>query len=128
MATGRGTDGRSVTIATMIASTAITAAAGTFESGDVGRAITGTGIPAGATVSAVASDTAATLSVAATAAGSPVVALAAVIPQTHSYGFRGWSPETGLEAATYKSPSSGTTPDRISNTFTPAASGRRSRG
>lgn len=100
MATGRTTEPRTVTVSTTNSSTAITAAAGTFNvPEDVGRTITGTGIPAGATLSAVASATAATLSAAATATGSPSVVLGAGNPL--SYGFRGWSPETDAEADVY---------------------------
>lgn len=68
---------RTVTITTVSGSRSIAAAAGTFTASDVGSVITGTGMPAGSTLSAVASDTAATLSVshAATANGSPSVTL-----------------------------------------------------
>lgn len=100
MATGRTTEPRTVTISTTNTSTAVTAAAGTFNvSEDVGRSVTGTGIPAGATLSAVASATAATLSAAATATGSPSVVLGSGNAQ--SYGFRGWSPETDAESEVY---------------------------
>jgi hypothetical protein len=62
---------RSVTITTTNTSPAITAAAGTFNKGDVGAKVTATGVTAGTTITAVASDTAATLSANATASGSP---------------------------------------------------------
>ena len=57
---GRTSEPRSVTVTTTNASAALTGAAGTFSTSDVGRPITATGIPAGATLSAVASSTAAT--------------------------------------------------------------------
>lgn len=53
-------------------STNLTAAAGTFLTSDVGRTVTGTGVPSGATLASVQSDTAARLSVAASAAGTNV--------------------------------------------------------
>jgi hypothetical protein len=61
---------RTAQVTTTSASTAITAPAGTFAAADVGQAISGTGIPAGATIAARTSDTTATLSVAATASGT----------------------------------------------------------
>lgn len=115
-------------VTTTAASTAVTAAAGTFNvPEDVGRTITGTGIPAGATIAAVASSTAATLSAAATAAGAPTVALGAATGS--SYGFRGWSPETDAESETYTvaANNAGTaTPDRITNTTTAVSQRSRS--
>jgi hypothetical protein len=48
---------RSVTITTTNTSPAITAAAGTFNKGDVGAKVTATGVTAGTTITAVASDT-----------------------------------------------------------------------
>lgn len=101
-------------------STNLTAPAGTFHRPeDAGRPITGTGIPAGATVASVQSGTAARLSVAATAAGSPSVTLGRANPE--SYGFEGWSPETDAESETYSvaAANAGTaTPDRLTNPFT----------
>lgn len=62
---------RTASVTTTNASTAITAPAGTFDTvSDVGAAISGTGIPAGATIASVQSATAATLSAAATASGT----------------------------------------------------------
>ncbi|MEX3101250.1 MULTISPECIES: hypothetical protein [unclassified Streptomyces] len=118
MAVGRTNEARTVTVTTN-STTALTAAAGTFQEEDAGRAITGTGIPAGATIASVASDTAATLSAAATASGSPSVVLGRALPQ--AYGFTGWSPETDAESETYTvaAANAGTaTPDRLTNTFT----------
>jgi hypothetical protein len=119
MAVGRTNESRTVTVTTTNASTAITAAPGTFHEEDAGRTITGTGIPAGATLATVTSDTAATLSAAATAAGSPSVTLGRA--QGQAYGFAGWSPETDAESETYSvaANNAGTaTPDRITNTTT----------
>lgn len=65
---------RSATIGTTNNSTAVTGAAGTFvTTEDVGRYVTGPGIPPGTTLSAVASDTAATLSAPATATAASAV-------------------------------------------------------
>jgi hypothetical protein len=96
---GRGPDGRSVSVTTTDTSTALTAPAGTFHEEDVGRGISGTGIPAAATLTAVASATAATLSAAATATGTITAALGA--GTAANYGFIGWSPETDAESETY---------------------------
>lgn len=96
---GRTTEGRSVTVTKTSGSPNITGAAGTFSTEDTGRTITGTGIPAGATLAAVPSDTAATLSANATAAGSGAATLGPAVDS--AAGYRGWSPETPAEAATY---------------------------
>lgn len=109
-----------VTINTTNASAAITAAAGTF-----GRTVTGTGIPAGTTILAVASDTAATLSANATATGSPSVTLG---PGTDdAVGFHGWSPETDAEADTYKNAGAATStpPGRLTSPNTQRAQRNR---
>lgn len=124
MATGRTTEPRSVTVTKTSGSAALTAAAGTFAKGDAGRPVSGTGIPAGATLLSVTSDTAATLSANATASGSGALAVGVALstdPAASGYGFRGWSPETDAEAATYTVAAAiaGTaTPDRITNTST----------
>lgn len=124
MATGRTTEPRSATVTTTNGSAALTAPAATFHAPeDTGRTVTGTGIPAGATLVAVASDTAATLSVAATATGTVAVALGAGNPA--AYGLIGWSPETEAEAKSYAQRT--TPPDRLTDALTPATSGRRSR-
>lgn len=80
-------------------STRITAAAGTFAEEDPGRTISGAGIPAGATLASVQSDTTARLSVAATAAGSPSVTLGSATGESH--GFLGWAPESDAESELY---------------------------
>jgi hypothetical protein len=62
---------RTATVTTTNTSTNITAAAATFETADIGATITGTGIPGGATITAVAvGGASATLSAAATASGA----------------------------------------------------------
>lgn len=127
MATGRATDGRTVTVTTTNASTTITGAAGTFAASDVGRKITRAGIPAAATITAVASGTSATISAAATTSASSVAALGDL--DGGAQGFRGWSPETDVEAATYSVAAAGAgtaTPDRLTNATTPVA--QRTRG
>ena len=126
MVAGRTNEPRTIAVTTN-STTALTAAAGTFQEEDAGRTITGTGIQAGSTIASVTSDTAATLSAAATASGSPSVTLGRALPQT--YGFTGWSPETDAESETYTvaAANAGTaTPDRITNTFTRAE--QRARG
>jgi len=132
MATGRHTEARTVTVGKTSGSAALTGAAGTFSKNDVGRTITGTGIPAGATLVAVASDTAATLSANATASGSGAATIGgALAVVAGGYGFIGWSPETDAEASSYTvaANNAGTvTPDRITNTYTSAVSLQRGRG
>lgn len=99
MAAGRSNEARTVTVTTASGSTAVTGAEGTFQEEDAGRAISGTGIPAGAKLASVTSDTAAVLSAAATAAGSVTVKLGPADPS--AYGFWGWSPESDAESETY---------------------------
>jgi hypothetical protein len=130
MAVGRSPERRTVTATTTATSTAITAPAGTFAEEDAGRAITGPGIPAGATLSAVTSDTAATLSAAATASATVTAAVGTTgATAAAAYGFTGWSPETDTESETYSvaAVNAGTaSPDRITNTTT--AVQQRARG
>lgn len=133
MATGRTTEPRTAaSVGTTSASAAITGPAGTFNKSDVGRPISGTGIQAGSTVSAVASATAATLSANATATGTitATIGTAATLGTAATgYGFVGWSPETEAEADTYKLASVNAgqvSPDRITNTYTPVS--QRGRG
>lgn len=71
------------TIATSTSSAVLTGAAGDFVAGDVGRAVSGTGIAAGATIIAVAADgSTATMSANATAVGAAVadITIAAGVP------------------------------------------------
>lgn len=125
MVAGRTTDPRTVTLTTTNASAAVTAAAGTFNEEDAGRAVSATGIPAGATLTAVASSTAATLSVNATATGSrsAVVGTAgsSVGSDALAHGFFGWSPESDTESESYSVAANNASvvpPDRITNTTT----------
>jgi hypothetical protein len=125
---GRGSAGRGVTVTTTSASSALTAPAGTFDTArDVGRPISGPGIPAGATLTAVASATAATLSANATASGTVAAVLgmlsgAALRSDELAYGFRGWSPESPAETAAYvHSPTAGQNePSRVTSPNVPA--------
>jgi hypothetical protein len=98
--TGRHTETRTVT-ATRAATTSgvITAAAGTFSPEDVGRTITGTGIPAGATVASYQSDTQITASANSTSTGTGTITLGPA--NTLNTGYAGWSPETYAEASSY---------------------------
>lgn len=129
MVAGRTNEGRTATVSTTLSSTAITAPAGTFHEEDAGRTITGTGIPAGATIASVTSETAATLSAAATATGANITAtLGRATPE--AYGFAGWSPETDPESETYTvaAANAGTvTPDRVTSPFNPKTT-QRGRG
>jgi hypothetical protein len=111
---GRGTHGRAVAgVVTTDTVATVTAPAASFQEEDAGRLITGTGIPAAATVLSVESDTAATLSAAATASGTVTATLGA--GDAAAYGFIGWSPETDAESETYTiaGGASAASPDRI---------------
>lgn len=126
MVAGRSNEGRTATIGTTSGSAAITGAAGTFHEEDAGRTITGTGIPGGATILSVQSDTAATLSANASATGSPTATFGGA--GGASYGFTGWSPETDAESETYSiaGGASASAPDRITNAYTGVS--QRARG
>lgn len=133
MATGRHTEARTVaSVGTTSASAAITGPAGSFSKSDVGRPISGTGIPASTTISAVASGTAATLSANATATGTITATIGTagtVASAAYGYGFTGWSPETDAEAQTYTvaAVNAGTaTPSKLTDTYT--AVSQRGRG
>lgn len=113
---GRGPDPRTVaSVATTNASAAITAPAGSFQAGDAGRTITGTGIPGGTTILSVQSATAATLSANATATGSITATLGAATAT--GYSFIGWEPESDAEAASYSiaGGAGASAPDRITS-------------
>jgi len=71
------TTGRVVTGSLAVASPNVTLAAGTFTSADVGAQITGTGIPAGDTISSVLTPTTATLATAPTAQAAEALTIAA---------------------------------------------------
>lgn len=129
MVAGRTNEGRTATVSTTLSSTAITGAAGTFHEEDAGRTITGTNIPAAATLASVQSDTAATLSAAATATGAGITATLGRATG-EAYGFTGWSPETDPESETYTvaAANAGTvTPDRVTTSIAPK-SAQRARG
>jgi hypothetical protein len=117
---GRSTEARTTTVGITNTSAALTAVAGTFSFEDIGRTISGTGIPGGATIAAVASGTAATLSAPATATNASLSAtLGPANPQ--AAGYVGWSPESRTENTTYSLAANnlGTaTPDRLSNAST----------
>lgn len=129
MATGRTNEGRTVAgVGTTATSTAITAPAGSFHEEDAGRTISGTGIPAAATIASVQSDTGATLSAAATATGTITATLGAATAD--AYGFAGWSPETDPESESYTvaANNAGTVPpDRVTNPYS-AKTTQRGRG
>ncbi len=129
MVLGRSTEGRTIaSVGTTLSSTAITGPANSFEEEDAGRSITGTGIPAGATIVSVTSPTAAVLSAAATATGTVTATVGAAA--SSAYGFHGWSPETDAESETYTvaANNAGTVPpDRVANSIT-AKAVQRSRG
>lgn len=99
--TGRTTEPKSVTLGTTSGSTAITFSSNAVTTNDVGRPVSGAGIPVGATIATRTNATAGTLSVNATATGSPVCTLANGVAAATNQGFFGWSPETDTEAATY---------------------------
>lgn len=129
---GRTSEPRTATVTTTNASTAVTAAAGTLAKSDVGRPVSGTGIPANATFAAVASSTAATLSANATATGARTVTIGSATTVTaagSTYGFIGYSPETETEAESYSVAANNAataTPDRITNTTTAVSQRARS--
>jgi hypothetical protein len=132
MVAGSTSEPRTVTLTTTNAAAGVTAAAGTFSKRDAGRPITATGIPAGATLLSVTSDTAATLSANATASGSRSAVIGSnAHADAQAYGYAGWSPEslTEAEAYTLAQTNLGTaTPDRLTNTTTGVGSLHRARG
>lgn len=71
--------------ATTNTSTAITSATAVFDESDIGKPISGTGIPSATTIAAVTSATAATLSAAATATASGVTFTIGIALTTPSY-------------------------------------------
>ena len=114
--TGRTPEGRTITgVGTTLNSTALTAPANSFHEEDTGRRISGTGIPANATIAAVTSPTAATLSANATATGTVTATLGPADPL--NYGFVGWSNESDAESETYSiaGGASASSPDRITS-------------
>lgn len=128
MVAGRTTEGRTVSALTKTSgSAAVTAAAGTFGQEDVGRSVTGTGVAASTTILSVASGTAATLSANATATNTAAATLGTAVGS--AAGYRGWSPETATEAASYtvSAVNAGTAyPNKVTDTVTAFA--QRERG
>lgn len=123
MVAGRSNESRTATVGTTSSSAALTGASGTFNEEDAGRRISGTGIPADATIASVESSTAATLSANATATGSPTATIGGDATDADSYGFRGWSPESDSESEAYTvaAVTAGTPvpPDLITDSTTP---------
>ncbi len=133
MAVGRTTEARTATgVGTTATSTALTGPANTFNEEDAGRKISGTGIPANATIASVTTATAAVLSANATATGSITATIGgAAGADAQGYGFSGWSPETDAESETYTlaAVNAGQVPpDRITNTYTGVSTLQRGRG
>lgn len=121
--TGHGTEGRTIaSVGTTNTSTALTGPANSFNSGDVGAAVSGTGVPAGATIASVTSGTAAVLSAAATATGTITLTVG---PQSaSSAGFTGWHADTAAQesAETVAAENAGTTdPNRLTDINTRAS-------
>ena len=109
--TGHSTAGRTVaSFGTTSGSATVTAPAGTFSSDDVGVSVSATGVPAGATIASVQSDTGATLSANATATGTVTATLGA--EKASVAGFTGWVPETAAQLGdwTVASANSGVNP------------------
>lgn len=104
---GRSTEPRTVASVVTNSTTAITFPSGAMLTSDVGRPITGSGIPAGTTLAARPSATTGTLSAAATASATITATLGANRSTPNGYGFYGWSPETDAEAALYPLPTAG---------------------
>ncbi len=68
---------RSVVVGTTNADATVTAASGTFSASDVGQSISGTGIPAAATIITFTSSTSVEISANATATGAPTAEIGA---------------------------------------------------
>lgn len=98
--TGSASYVRSVAgVGTTSGSAALTGSANSFFAADVGAPISGTGIPAGATIASVTSGTAATLSANATATGSITASIGPRLAS--SAGYTGWRPEADTRNADY---------------------------
>jgi hypothetical protein len=84
--TGIRVEGQTLVIPTAVttnASTTVTAAAGPFTPAHEGHTVTGTGIPAGTTITTVTSATQIVLSAAATASGTVAITLNQVVDSVH---------------------------------------------
>jgi hypothetical protein len=118
--TGSGTSVRTqASVGTTSGSAALTGPANTYSQRDVGAPISGTGIPANATILSVTSGTAATSSINSTATGT--ITLTIGPRSVNSAGFLGWKPETDARAAdyTFASAAAGTAPlDRLGDNIT----------
>jgi hypothetical protein len=105
---GRAVEQRTVaSVVTTNGSANITFPSNAIDARDVGRPISGAGIPVGATLATRSSATAGTLSANATASGTITATLGAPTPAVNGYGFVGWSPETDAEAATLQASAAG---------------------
>lgn len=133
--TGRYSEPRTqASVGTTNASTALTGPSGTFSKSDVGRPVSGTGIPAGTTLAAVASSTAATLSTNATATGTITLTIGQQatnagqsLADVNAVGFYGWSPLDATELDALKVVPTGTDPARITSPNTDRGALQRSR-
>jgi hypothetical protein len=117
--TGRSTEARTVAgVGTTNASTALTGAAGTFNKGDVGRPVTGTGIPPAPRSRRSHPAPRPRLSANATATGTISLTFGRNGTTDSGYGYFGWSPETDAESAVYTVTGSQASPDRLANSTT----------
>lgn len=98
-------------VGTTNASNAITFAANAMVVADIGRSVSGPGIPAGATLATRPTTTTGTLSAPATATGSVQVTLGV----DDTAGFVGWSPEAAAERDVYKVTGTQAAPSRITS-------------
>lgn len=125
---GRSTDSRTqANVGTTNASTAITFPSGTITAIDVGRPISGTGIPTGATIATVGSATAGTISANATATGTITATIGVSRTTPYGAGFTGWSPETAAEALTQSIPGGAGASDPARQTDAVTRVGQRNR-
>ena len=100
-----GTYSRSVAGAgTTSGSTALTGPANSFTWGDVGRPISGTGIPAGTVIAGYTSATSVTLSQAATATGSVTVTLGAHVFSVYNGSISGGQPKNNINVLNAQTP------------------------
>lgn len=116
-------DSKSVTsFGTTSGQAAITFPSGKIVASDIGRPVSGTGIPANATIATVTSATAGTLSANATATGSVTATLGTNSTTAAGYGFFGWQVETDAESAVYPLPTAGAgAPSILSDSVTRVA-------
>jgi hypothetical protein len=126
MAVGRTPDGRTVaSVTTGSAVATLTAVAGAFYDEDVGKTVTGTGVPAARTIASVNADgSVATMNGNGNAIGTATMTLGRGSPAV--YGFEGWSPETDAESELYTiaGGAGANAPSKLANAVTPVAAGR----